>query len=113
PGLTGDDVSRYFSGPRHCGSNPWLLCSYCFSSNVKDVYHERQVTVHLYFWEGFYSEFKYSNGLIGNARELARPPRLERRTLCLEGRCSIQLSYGRYQTDYANFNQSHQPHLMA
>jgi hypothetical protein len=26
---------------------------------------------------------------------LARPPRLERGTLCLEGRCSIQLSYGR------------------
>src|SRR6266550_8431722 len=28
---------------------------------------------------------------------LARPPRLERGTLCLEGRCSIQLSYGRTQ----------------
>jgi hypothetical protein len=27
--------------------------------------------------------------------EMARPPRLERGTLCLEGRCSIQLSYGR------------------
>ena len=27
--------------------------------------------------------------------EVARPPRLERGTLCLEGRCSIQLSYGR------------------
>ncbi len=27
--------------------------------------------------------------------QLARPPRLERGTLCLEGRCSIQLSYGR------------------
>ena len=26
---------------------------------------------------------------------VARPPRLERGTLCLEGRCSIQLSYGR------------------
>ncbi len=26
---------------------------------------------------------------------MARPLRLERRTLCLEGRCSIQLSYGR------------------
>ena len=26
---------------------------------------------------------------------MARPPRLERGTLCLEGRCSIQLSYGR------------------
>jgi hypothetical protein len=29
------------------------------------------------------------------ASEVARPPRLERGTLCLEGRCSIQLSYGR------------------
>ena len=28
-------------------------------------------------------------------RKVARPPRLERGTLCLEGRCSIQLSYGR------------------
>ena len=28
---------------------------------------------------------------------VARPPRLERGTLCLEGRCSIQLSYGRTQ----------------
>ena len=27
--------------------------------------------------------------------KMARPPRLERGTLCLEGRCSIQLSYGR------------------
>ena len=29
---------------------------------------------------------------------MARPPRLERGTLCLEGRCSIQLSYGRKRT---------------
>jgi hypothetical protein len=29
------------------------------------------------------------------ASGMARPPRLERGTLCLEGRCSIQLSYGR------------------
>ncbi len=28
-------------------------------------------------------------------RRMARPPRLERGTTCLEGRCSIQLSYGR------------------
>jgi hypothetical protein len=28
-------------------------------------------------------------------KRLARPPRFERGTLCLEGRCSIQLSYGR------------------
>ena len=27
--------------------------------------------------------------------KMARPLRLERKTLCLEGRCSIQLSYGR------------------
>ena len=27
--------------------------------------------------------------------KMARPPRLERGTLCLEGRCSIRLSYGR------------------
>gem|GEM_PF-2050171 len=26
---------------------------------------------------------------------MVRPARLERATLCLEGRCSIQLSYGR------------------
>src|SRR5205807_1275245 len=31
-------------------------------------------------------------------RNMARPPRLERGTLCLEGRCSIQLSYGRFAT---------------
>src|SRR5882762_5894100 len=30
-----------------------------------------------------------------DGRKMARPPRLERGTLCLEGRCSIQLSYGR------------------
>src|SRR5215470_5637859 len=29
------------------------------------------------------------------SQKLARPPRFERGTLCLEGRCSIQLSYGR------------------
>jgi hypothetical protein len=29
-------------------------------------------------------------------RKVVRPPRLERGTLCLEGRCSIQLSYGRF-----------------
>src|SRR5688572_678245 len=32
---------------------------------------------------------------------MARPPRLERGTLCLEGRCSIQLSYGRTVLNYA------------
>jgi uncharacterized membrane protein (UPF0127 family) len=31
--------------------------------------------------------------------EMARPARFERTTACLEGRCSIQLSYGRGQTD--------------
>jgi integrase len=31
---------------------------------------------------------------------MARPPRLERGTLCLEGRCSIQLSYGRHLLQY-------------
>ena len=36
-------------------------------------------------------------------RKVARPPRLERGTLCLEGRCSIQLSYGRTVTNYAVF----------
>ena len=30
-----------------------------------------------------------------NNKLLARPARLERATLALEGRCSIQLSYGR------------------
>jgi hypothetical protein len=29
---------------------------------------------------------------------VARPGRLELPTLCLEGRCSIQLSYGRIKT---------------
>ncbi len=29
--------------------------------------------------------------------EVVRPARLERATLCLEGRCSIQLSYGRIE----------------
>ena len=33
--------------------------------------------------------------LDSQASGMARPPRLERGTLCLEGRCSIQLSYGR------------------
>jgi hypothetical protein len=28
-------------------------------------------------------------------KKVARPARFERATLCLEGRCSIQLSYGR------------------
>ena len=32
---------------------------------------------------------------------MARPPRLERGTLCLEGRCSIQLSYGRTKAYFA------------
>ena len=32
----------------------------------------------------------------GTAKEMARPARLELATLCLEGRRSIQLSYGRY-----------------
>ena len=31
----------------------------------------------------------------GTAKEMARPARLELATLCLEGRRSIQLSYGR------------------
>ena len=34
---------------------------------------------------------------------MARPPRLERGTLCLEGRCSIQLSYGRCPIKYIYF----------
>src|SRR6185369_9844685 len=33
---------------------------------------------------------------------MARPPRLERGTLCLEGRCSIQLSYGRTKLMFKN-----------
>jgi hypothetical protein len=36
-----------------------------------------------------------AQGIETQASEMARPPRLERGTLCLEGRCSIQLSYGR------------------
>jgi hypothetical protein len=38
---------------------------------------------------------KRNNKLVPALILLARPPRLERGTLCLEGRCSIQLSYGR------------------
>jgi hypothetical protein len=34
--------------------------------------------------------------------KLARPPRFERGTLCLEGRCSIQLSYGRFKHTHVN-----------
>ena len=37
---------------------------------------------------------------------MARPARFERATLCLEGRCSIQLSYGR-----SNLNFSHNKRL--
>ncbi len=33
-----------------------------------------------------------------NQKELVRPPRLERGTPGLEGRCSIQLSYGRMES---------------
>ena len=33
------------------------------------------------------------------SHKLARPARVERATLCLEGRCSIHLSYGRSQRD--------------
>ena len=39
--------------------------------------------------------FRKSSPLHVELWEMARPPRLERGTLCLEGRCSIQLSYGR------------------
>src|SRR5213594_4267003 len=35
-------------------------------------------------------QFQHDSG-----KKMARPPRLERGTLCLEGRCSVQLSYGR------------------
>ncbi len=34
---------------------------------------------------------------------MARPPRFERGTLCLEGRCSIQLSYGRSQENISGW----------
>jgi hypothetical protein len=36
-----------------------------------------------------------------NGQKVARPLRFELRTLCLEGRCSIQLSYGRYLLVYS------------
>ena len=32
---------------------------------------------------------------VNHSTNMARPARVERATLCLEGRCSIQLSYGR------------------
>ena len=43
---------------------------------------------------------------------LARPPRLERGTLCLEGRCSIQLSYGRNQLIYSTLLRQFALHTM-
>ena len=37
-----------------------------------------------------------------SGRKLVRPPRFERGTTCLEGRCSIQLSYGRGHEDISS-----------
>ena len=42
---------------------------------------------------------------------MARPPRFERGTLCLEGRCSIQLSYGRSQKNISGWPASAQARL--
>ncbi len=42
---------------------------------------------------------------------VARPPRFERGTLCLEGRCSIHLSYGRSQKDISSWPASAQARL--
>ena len=41
------------------------------------------------------SPYRLSMDCPWTLQKLARPPRLERGTLGLEGRCSIQLSYGR------------------
>ena len=43
--------------------------------------------------------------------KLVRPPRFERGTLCLEGRCSIQLSYGRSPKDISGWLASAQVRL--
>jgi hypothetical protein len=40
---------------------------------------------------------------LGSAFEMVRPERLELPTLCSEGRCSIQLSYGRVDVFYGKF----------
>ena len=58
-------------------------------SGQMDVFQQplHGITPRLYFA----IPFKTSGALC----QLARPPRFERGTLCLEGRCSIQLSYGR------------------
>ena len=47
----------------------------------------------------------------GEDKKVARPPRFERGTLCLEGRCSIQLSYGR-SPDSKRFRASATIHLL-
>ena len=45
------------------------------------------------------------------AKEMARPLGFEPKTLCLEGRCSIQLSYGRNRKDTKGWLASAQARL--
>ena len=51
--------------------------------------------------DGIVAEFRGPNQRLREIwPEMARPPRLERGTPGLEGRCSIQLSYGRVPSVY-------------
>ena len=72
-------------------------------SNARNVAHIRKT--------GHFFRFVFAEEFVRdrNSRilsEMARPPRLERGTPGLEGRCSIQLSYGRVNLWYAECHSS-------
>ena len=56
---------------------------------------------------GSQSGHNSANGPNQNIHDLACPARFERATYALEGRCSIQLSYG--QMDFLDFNGMLEP----